>query len=64
MAKDVVENVVDPCTPGELFGGNVNVRTLDGRDKVAGKLGHESENKRALLCHTVIRLERKKDEVR
>ena len=44
VAKDVIENVVDPCAAGELFRGDVNVRTLDGRDKVAGELGHEPED--------------------
>jgi hypothetical protein len=58
-AKDVVENVIDPCAPGELFGGNVNVRAFDGHDKVAGELGHEPKDERALLCDTAIRLERK-----
>jgi hypothetical protein len=60
VAKDVVENVVEPCTPGELFGGDVNIRTLDGRDKIAGKLGHEPEDECALLCHTAIRLEKER----
>jgi hypothetical protein len=62
VAKDVVENVVDPCAAGELFCGDVNVRTLDGRDKVAGELGHEPEDKSALLCDAAARSERKKDE--
>ena len=31
--KDVDENVVNPCTTGMLFGGDVNVRTLDRHDK-------------------------------
>ena len=62
VAKDVVEIVVDPGAPREPFGGDVNVRALDGRDKVAGELGHEPEDECALLCDTAIRLERKKDE--
>jgi len=57
VSKDVVEDVVDPCAAGELFGGDVDVRTLDGRDKVAGELGHEPEDERALLCDAAVRLE-------
>jgi hypothetical protein len=51
VAKDVIENVVDPCAAGELLCGNVNIRTFDGRDKVAGELGHESEDECTLLCN-------------
>ena len=58
VAKDVIENVVDSCATRELLCGNVNVRALDGRNKVAGKLGHEPENECALLCNTAARLER------
>jgi hypothetical protein len=54
VAKDVDENVVDPCTTGKLFGGDVNVRTLDGRDKAVGKLGHEPEDECALLYDTTM----------
>lgn len=60
VAKDVIENVVDPCAARELFCGDVHVRTLDGRDKVAGELSHEPEDQSALLCDTVMRLEREK----
>ena len=62
VAKDVIENVVDPCTAGEFFCGDVNVRTFDGRDKVAGELGHEPEDECALLCDATARLERTRDE--
>ncbi len=40
ISKDVIENVVDPCATVELFGGDVNVRTLDRRDEVTSELGH------------------------
>ena len=59
VAKHVVEDVVDPCAAGELFGGDVDVRTLDGRDKVAGELRHKPKDKRALLCDAAVRLEMK-----
>ena len=58
-AKDVVENVVDPRAAGKLFCRNVNVRTLDGRDKVAGELRHEPEDECTLLCDAAVRLESK-----
>ena len=54
VAKDVGENVADPCTTGKLFGGDVNDRTLDGRDKVVGNLGHEPEDECALLYDTTV----------
>jgi hypothetical protein len=41
------------CAPEKLFGGDVNVRTLEGHDTVAGELGHEPEDECALLCDTV-----------
>ena len=50
MAKEIVENVVDLRAPVKLFGGYVNVRTLDGRNKVAGEPSHELEVECALLC--------------
>ena len=50
MAEEIVENVVDPRAPVKLFGGYVNVRTLDGRNKVAGEPGHEPEVECALPC--------------
>ena len=59
MAKDVVEDVVDPRASVKLFGGYVNVTTLDGRNKVAGELGHEPEDECALLCDTVMIREKK-----
>jgi hypothetical protein len=62
VAKDVIENVIDPCAAAELFCGDVDVRTLDGRDKVAGELGHEPEDECALLCDATGRSERKRDE--
>ena len=62
VAKDVVEDVVDPRAARELFGRDVNVRTLDGRDKVAGELGHESEDESALLCDAAVHLERERRE--
>jgi hypothetical protein len=61
VAKDVIENVVDPRAAGEFFCRDVNVRTLDGRDKVAGELGHKPEDECALLCDTAARLERMSD---
>ena len=61
VAEDVVEDVVDPCAAGELFGGYVDVGALDGRDKVARELGHEPENESALLHGEAVRLERKTD---
>ena len=51
VAKDVVENVVHPCAPGELFSGDVDIRAFDGRDKVVGELGHKLENE-APCCVT------------
>jgi len=54
VAKHVVEDVVDPCAAGELFGGDVDVRTLDGREKVAGELRHKPKDKRALLYDAAV----------
>jgi len=56
VAKHVVEDVVDPCAAGELFGGDVNIRTLNGRDKVVGELRHKLQDKRTLLCEAAVRL--------
>jgi len=62
ISKDVIENVVDPCATVELFGGDVNVRTLDRRDEVTSELGHEPEDEPALLFGANVRLEGMKDE--
>jgi hypothetical protein len=48
VAKDVVK-IVDPCTPGKLFGGDVNSTSVPSKDViVAGELGHEPEDECAL----------------
>jgi hypothetical protein len=41
VAKDVIENVVNPSAAGELFRGDLNVCTLYGRDNFASELSHE-----------------------
>ena len=48
-AEDVVEDVVYPRAARELLRGDVDARTVDGRDKVARELRHQPQHERALL---------------
>jgi len=44
-----MEDVVYTGTSGKFLCGDVDIRTLDRRDKVPSELGHKPENDRSLL---------------
>jgi hypothetical protein len=55
VAKNVIENVVYPCTARKFFCGYLDVRAIDGGYEIACEIRHETENKSTLLFKNVSR---------